>query len=244
MLFRSSLVLFLVSLAACGRPPLAESTLTVSVLRRDAQLNSVYVSLEDEEFPCGRLDATVTLNGVLLNQTSDGTRDRGSHLFIPLPGCQPPTFELELKTDEALRGPFELVLDAGGERVMVRSEELLTLGYAGNAQVQAGAGFRLLPIGTFKGFGLRQLDLSGPAIERQPDEDSEAASQRFQWEGWDTAFDGEDLVATVPADMPAGTYAWRAQFLTIQVPVQQFEGVRICDVRLGLDVSGVVTVTR
>ncbi|MDP2274159.1 MAG: hypothetical protein Q8K32_25675 [Archangium sp.] len=245
MMPRSSLVIFAAVLSACGRPALSESTLTVSVLREGALVKHVWLAFEDERYPCGRLDATVTLNGVALRQQSDGTSDRGLHLIFPLPGCQPPSFELEPGTQASLSGPFELVVDAGGERVVMRSEGLLTVGYVGPAQVAAGAPMRLSPSGVFQAFRiLRSLAITGPGLARDDQDEMEVSQQKWRWTRWEALMENEALVATVPADLPAGTYTWSAAHFTVQVPVQQCEGVRSCDVRLGLDVSGVVTVTR
>ena len=243
MFFRSCLLVFALALPACGRPSLSEHTLRLSVIREGAAVTSVWLALEDERFPCERFEGTVTVNGVAMRQQTDGTQDRGSYLFIPNPGCLPPSYELDGAGSASLSGPFELVIDSGGERAVVRSEELLAIGFGDALPVEPGGTLRLEARGDFQAvMPLGWLEVAGPGLELDPEETSAVRWQKLDWRSWEARLEGLDLVAGVPGDMPPGTYEWTTQTLHVQVPLQQCEGVRACDASFSLNAKGTVTV--
>lgn len=246
---RHALPVVLVSLGfmmACGRPPVSEGTLRVSVGREGNTIEYVYVSLEDERFPCAPLEATVTLNGVpvpmqvVKGEPNDGTHPRG---FLA-PGCLGPRFQLEASRDPRLVGqPFDLVIDAGGERVVFRSESMLTAGFSAPTEVAPGGNLRLVPMGQFFGH-FRSLDITHPALARNDADPRDVAAQKRNWSSWRLSPEGEGFVASVPANLPEGDYRWRLSGLTLSVPQERCEGVVRCDASVMMGEQGTVTVRR
>jgi hypothetical protein len=238
-----SLVLFLT--VGCGRPPLSEATLRLSVIREGPTVTNGWFALENEGYPCGKLDATATINGVPVPLQNDGTRDRGWHWFVPLPGCLPPSFELDRTAAAQLAGPFELVIESGDERVVFHSEALLTAGLVGPAEVAPGGTLRVVPNGDFAFFGVFiTMDVEHPSLVRSDTDSREVAAQKRAWASWPMSGDAEAVEATVPDNLPEGDYRWRVEHLSLQVPHERCEGVSSCRVTLSLDEKGTVSVRR
>ena len=81
---------------ACGRPPLSEASLRLSVIRDGT---TVWLALEDERYPCGRLDATVTVNGLPMRH-SRRPRPTSSELKVSAMRAQKVRMATRRKTTE------------------------------------------------------------------------------------------------------------------------------------------------
>ncbi len=199
------------------------------------------VGIKHPAFPCERFDGRATVNGVELTLANDGTTPQGWHYFMPQPGCSSPWFESrdEVPSD----APFELRIERGDEVVTLRSETLLTLDFTGPAEVQRGGELRLSPNDPATPSAHAWFEVEGEAVALLDEDDATVRHQKLQLRLWDTHLEGDVFVASVPVDMPLGTYTWSAKHLINSIhPFEACEGAAACEVSLSADSQGEVTV--